>query len=253
MKSFVCYNIRKEKFGESFIFNKDYMYYFVNSKGQQQGPVAVNDMRRYGINENTLVWKAGMTQWVKAGDVDELKHLFMPSPPPISPERRQPVGGLDYGMTGNSSDVYQPGGRQGYQGVRSKSFLDHVMTCLKEKYATFDGRATRSEYWYLYLFYVLACIAAYIVFAILGLVFSGGDEDGVFIGGIIGVMLMALALFCPMLSAGVRRLHDTGKSGLWYLICFVPYVGSIVLLVFFCLAGDAHDNQYGPVSNNMKV
>ena len=41
------------------------MYYFVDSKGQQQGPISVNDMRRYGINENTLVWKAGMTQWMK--------------------------------------------------------------------------------------------------------------------------------------------------------------------------------------------
>ncbi len=224
------------------------MYYFVNSKGQQQGPVSVNDMRKYGINESTLVWKAGMTQWVKAGEVGELKHLFMPPPPPIGPERRQPVGSPDYGRTGNRSDVYQPGGRrQGYQGGRSKSFLDHVMTCLKDKYATFDGRATRSEYWYLYLFTILAYIAAYTVFAILGLVFSGGDEDGVFIGGVIGVALMALALFCPMLSAGVRRLHDTGKSGLWYLICFVPYVGSIVLLVFFCLASEPHDNQYGPV------
>jgi uncharacterized membrane protein YhaH (DUF805 family) len=58
--------------------------------------------------------------------------------------------------------------------------------------------------------------------------------------------LISLAFILPVLSATVRRLHDTGRSGWWYWIVLVPFVGWIVLLVFLVLEGEAGENKYGP-------
>lgn len=251
------------------------MYYFVNLKGQQQGPVPENDLLKYGVNENTLVWKSGMTQWVKAGEVAELRYLFMP--PPINPTGYQTAGNLSVGgnaynnsqpnpqrpFTGNnnsntgyssysqtkhSGSQYQPQGGRSFQGSSSAmTFMDVVQTCLKHKYATFEGRASRTEYWFFYLFTILTCIAASIVFAIMGALLSGGDEDVVFGAVAVGYAIVVLGLVAPSISVTVRRFHDTGRSGWWYWFCAIPYVGWIVVLIFMCFPSEPHDNQYGPV------
>ena len=51
----------------------------------------------------------------------------------------------------------------------------------------------------------------------------------------------------PSIAVAVRRLHDIGRSGWWYLLIFVPIIGWIVLLVFFCTRGEDGPNQWGPV------
>lgn len=85
-------------------------------------------------------------------------------------------------------------------------FMDAVKTCLR-KYFTFRGRAQRSEYWWFYLFTIIVGIfSAIIDGAIMG--WENSDE------GPVGV-ITALAFFIPTLSAGWRRLHDTGRSGWW--------------------------------------
>ncbi len=251
------------------------MYYFVNLKGQQQGPVPENDLLKYGVNENTLVWKSGMTQWVKAGEVAELRYLFMP--PPINPTGYQTagnpsVGGNAYnnsqpnppqpfvdsnnsnagypgsGQTTYTGNHYQKQGNRSYQGSSSSTaFMDVVQTCLKHKYATFEGRASRTEFWFFYLFTFLTCIAVSIVFAIMGALLSGGDGDVVIGAVAVGYALIALGLIAPSISVTVRRLHDTGRSGWWYWLGAIPYVGGIVLLIFMCFPSEPHDNQYGPV------
>ena len=61
-------------------------------------------------------------------------------------------------------------------------------------------------------------------------------------------LLVALAMFLPMLAVAIRRLHDTNRSGWFYLLSVIPiinYIGGIVLLVFYCLDGDVGTNQYG--------
>lgn len=137
---------------------------------------------------------------------------------------------------------YQPYSCQG----SCMTFSKAVSICMKQKYACFNGRASRAEFWYFYLFEVLTLIAVGIVFAILGAM--SGDSDVAVGAMVIGMGLGSLVLFCPMLGVGIRRLHDTGKSGWWYLISCVPYIGSLVLLIFFCLAGEQHENDYGPVT-----
>ena len=110
-------------------------------------------------------------------------------------------------------------------------------------YATFKGRARRSEYWYIQLFLVLTNLAV----AAIDLVLMNGDVDRFVAnggGGIVGLVWI-LVTIVPALAVLVRRLHDTGKSGWWILIGLVPFVGTIVLFVFSVLDSNAGANRYG--------
>jgi len=106
-----------------------------------------------------------------------------------------------------------------------------------KKYATFSGRACRSEYWYYVLFYLLISIVLSLMDGILG-----ADPQG---GGVLGA-LFALGTLLPTIGVGVRRLHDIGRSGWWLLIGLVPLVGGLVLLWFAVKDSDPGDNAYGP-------
>ena len=118
-------------------------------------------------------------------------------------------------------------------------FQDAVRICLQRKYVDFTGRARRSEYWFFFLFTVLAGIVGGILDGLFGS--RGGPYGGT--GPIQG--LIQLALLLPSLAVGARRLHDTGRSGWWLLIALIPVVGWIILLVFF-VQDSQQDNQYGP-------
>lgn len=104
-----------------------------------------------------------------------------------------------------------------------------------KRYADFQGRSRRKEYWMFYLFYILAS-AALLMLDMFG---TGG------IGAVL-YSLFALALIIPSLAVGVRRLHDTGRSGWWLLIALIPLIGAIVLLVFFVQDGTPGANRFGP-------
>ncbi len=115
------------------------------------------------------------------------------------------------------------------------------------KYATFQGRASRSEYWFFYLFNILLEIGLLIVGLILGAIV--GDGTGALAGmGIAYVLLCIYGLIAliPSISVFVRRMHDIGRSGWWYWLALVPLVGVIVLLVFLLTGSDRGENQYGP-------
>ena len=118
--------------------------------------------------------------------------------------------------------------------IYTMDFKTSITTCLKEKYASFQGRATRSEYWYFQLFSVLSLVVVGIVGSII--------SDTL---GMILYVVMALGLICPNISVLVRRLHDIGKSGWWYWICAIPAVGFLILL-FFLITDSKGDNEYGP-------
>jgi uncharacterized membrane protein YhaH (DUF805 family) len=111
-----------------------------------------------------------------------------------------------------------------------------------KNYAVFSGRARRKEFWMFTLFQFLAVLALIIVEVILGAA-TGGFQPWQFF------LLVApyfLGTFIPSLAVTVRRLHDTGRSGAWYFISFVPYIGGIILLVLNCLDSQPGPNQYGP-------
>ena len=109
--------------------------------------------------------------------------------------------------------------------------MDYFMAALK-KYATFEGRARRKEYWFFVLFYFVIAVVISVVEGMLG---TGGLLAGLF----------ALGMLLPNLAVTVRRLHDTDRSGWWILINLVPLIGWIVSLVFMCTAGTAGSNRFG--------
>lgn len=118
------------------------------------------------------------------------------------------------------------------------TFKEAVKTCLVDKYATFSGRATRSEYWYSVLFGYLVAMSI----VIFGMIIESPEVM------VVLYSILSLILLIPGLAVCVRRLHDTGRSGWWYLLVFVPYIGAIALLIIFCLKSD-EDNKYGPNPN----
>ena len=107
-----------------------------------------------------------------------------------------------------------------------------------KKYAVFGGRARRKEYWYFVLFNTLISIALTFIDGVTG---SFSSEAGTgLLGGIYG-----LAVLIPSIAVGVRRLHDTNRSGWWLLISLIPLIGAIVLIVFLASDSKPEENKYG--------
>lgn len=100
-------------------------------------------------------------------------------------------------------------------------FNQYFVNVIKTQYTDFKGRATRSQYWYFVLCYVIISIPFSIV-------------DNIFKTQLL-TLILALALVVPSIAIGIRRLHDINKSGWWYLIALIPIAGPIALLVMFCL------------------
>jgi uncharacterized membrane protein YhaH (DUF805 family) len=109
-----------------------------------------------------------------------------------------------------------------------------------KKYAVFSGRARRKEYWMFTLFNIIA----YIVILIISTALAAIDNSLGLIGSLL-LLLYAFAVIVPSLAVAVRRLHDTGRSGWWFLIAFVPFVGGIILLVFTVQDSVPGENEYG--------
>ena len=108
-----------------------------------------------------------------------------------------------------------------------------------KKYAVFNGRARRKEYWYYYLFYMLTYIVLIIIDVVAG-TFSAEAGMGLLSG------IYTLSVLIPSIAVGVRRLHDTNRSGWWLLIGLIPIIGAIVLIVFLASDSKPEENQYGP-------
>lgn len=101
-----------------------------------------------------------------------------------------------------------------------------------KNYVGFQGRARRKEYW---MFTLISAIIS----VILTIVELTADLSSVL------TVLYSLAVLLPSLAVGIRRLHDTGKTGWWILLSFIPLIGAIVLLVFLCQDSEENANQYG--------
>lgn len=108
-----------------------------------------------------------------------------------------------------------------------------------KKYAVFGGRARRKEYWYFSLFsFIVQLLFLVIDYSIGTLDLNTGTS---LLFAIYGVVVTI-----PCMAVSVRRLHDTGRSGWWFLIGLVPIVGALALLVFLLQDSKPGENQYGP-------
>ena len=113
--------------------------------------------------------------------------------------------------------------------------MNWFISCMTKNYANFSGRARRKEYW---LFNLFVIIFFFVLMFLSSL--SQAMSSLMLLVGVVAV----LAFFIPSLAVTVRRLHDTDKSGWWYLISFIPF-GNIVLLVFMCINSTPGSNEYG--------
>ena len=120
--------------------------------------------------------------------------------------------------------------------------MDWFTLALK-KYAVFNGRSRRREYWMFFLFCVIVYFFAMILDNAFGIAFNVAEEST----GVGPIYLAAsLALFIPSLAVSVRRLHDIDKSGWFYLVLIIPLIGAIWFLVMMITEGTKGTNQYGP-------
>lgn len=110
--------------------------------------------------------------------------------------------------------------------------VQNYINIITKHYFDFEGRTRRADFWYFVLVNLIVGIVLGIVQNILHL-------------GQMITSLYSLALLLPNLGLGARRLHDTGRSGWWLLIAFIPVLGWILLIYWYCVSGTPGSNQYG--------
>ncbi|NRD21568.1 DUF805 domain-containing protein [Winogradskyella eckloniae] len=117
--------------------------------------------------------------------------------------------------------------------------MEWYLKVVRDNYANFTGRARRQEYWMFVLFNILFAFATVLVAGALVAMTEIGAFAGIYFIYILGVII-------PSLAVAVRRLHDIGKSGWFYLVGLIPLIGGIWLIVLFATEGDKGPNAYGP-------
>ena len=142
-----------------------------------------------------------------------------------------------------------PGGAtsMGARPIQMMGFMDAIKTCITEKYVDFSGRASRSEFWWFQLFMFLLQMGLFVLQMVA--LFSFPE---IFTAIYWVTVVVSLGLFLPSLSVSVRRLHDIGKSG-WYFLLIIPLsiicIGIILWIVWMISEGEL-TNQYGPPPTN---
>jgi uncharacterized membrane protein YhaH (DUF805 family) len=109
-------------------------------------------------------------------------------------------------------------------------FKEFYIDVIREKYTLFEGRSSRKEYWFFTLF---NCI----IYSILFFIATAIEMTVLW-------YIYLLFMLIPSISIGVRRMHDTGRSGFWFFINFIPF-GSIIYFVFTILDSQPGTNKYG--------
>jgi uncharacterized membrane protein YhaH (DUF805 family) len=115
--------------------------------------------------------------------------------------------------------------------------MDYFISALKN-YATFTGRARRSEYWFFSLFYMIFAVVAITLDNLFGITI-----EGLFYGPLYFILIFAMIV--PSLAVAVRRLHDVGKSGWFYFIILIPFIGAVWFLVLASTDSQPGRNKYG--------
>ncbi|KEJ90825.1 DUF805 domain-containing protein [Sulfitobacter donghicola] len=186
-------------------------YYAV--EGTSHGPVSQEEFDQLvtvgTIRRDTLVWQEGMEDWLPFGRANNNQNASaMPPNAPIS----------------DTVDPARPDANT-FLGALKDGFA---------RYVDFKTRSTRSQFWWWTLWSLILSIGT----AILDTMIGFGDS------GPIG-LIFSLATVLPTTAVAIRRLHDTGRVGWWYLLVCIPIIGWIVLIVFFCGQTQAHANQWG--------
>lgn len=186
-------------------------YYAV--EGTSVGPVSQSEFDRLvatgAIRRDTLIWQEGMEDWLPYGRTDDAgadDALLPPTP-------------ADPGDDPARADANT------FLGALKDGFA---------RYVDFKTRSTRSQFWWWTLWMLLLGIGTAMINAMLSMGNSGPVN-----------LVVSLGTFVPSIAVSVRRLHDIGRSGWWFLIVFIPLVGWIVLIVFHCTKTLEEPNKWG--------
>ena len=187
-------------------------YYAV--EGASNGPVSQSEFDELvaagAIRSDTLVWQEGMQDWLPYGRADNASgQQAQPAHAPLS-------DGADPARTDANTFV----------GALKDGFA---------RYVDFKTRSTRSQYWWWTLWMILMSIGAVIIDTMMGM----GDSGPV-------NLILSLATLLASIAVSIRRLHDIGRSGWWFLLVLVPIIGWIVLIVFYCTKSQDAENLWGP-------
>lgn len=139
-------------------------------------------------------------------------------------------------------------------GPESTGLWSYFWRGITSNYANFRGRARRKEYWGFYLFwiafFVLAAVAGLVADSAAGSLDVYGDIPAGVVTAIVGFVLVTLI---PCIAVTVRRQHDIGLSGWFFLLILVPYVGNLIIFVFSLIPTQTHENKWGPVPAGIRV
>lgn len=216
------------------------MDWHIQQNGAVKGPYSDDQVKALceagAINGSTLVWKQDYAEWRPLAETDFI-HKASLAPPPVRTPRTYAAPSA--GTAPATGNVF----------VDDLSMWEFFTRAVSQRYAVFDGRARRKEYWSFALFYV--------VFFILAAVLGGAIDSGVGNVGsgaaqpraiftILATILYVLAMFIPSLSLLVRRIHDIGMSGWFAAVMFLPYVGGLIALIFTLIPTQMRANDHGP-------
>lgn len=123
-------------------------------------------------------------------------------------------------------------------------WLNLAIECVTKKYVTFEGRANRAEFWG---FVLLTGVIGGVLNIIFSVLMGITGSSVVAIINYIVTGLYSLAILCPSVAVGVRRMHDLGKGGGWIFIALIPIVGAIWYLVLAARHGEKQENRFGAV------
>ena len=200
--------------------------WFYASGAEPNGPVErahIEALVRGGqIGPQTLVWRDGLDGWVELAG-SELAGLVALQPLPVDGSPASPPIEKMLAREANAA-VESPALQMG----------EAIIVCFR-KFFTFSGRAKRPEFWYFTAFVWIVGI----VLTLLDLILTGPSLAAASTSN-----AWALITFFPSLSATVRRLHDTDRSGWWIWLVLVPLIGLVVLVFFLCQRGTIGRNRF---------
>jgi len=168
----------------------------------------------------------------------------MPSDPAASPR-----------ASAASAPMAQQFGRAAASGSAGNASLwGYFWRGVTSNYVNFRDRARRAEYWSFYLVYLL--VGATLVGTGVALDLAAGnldEPDGAPYAALSLFSLYFLATFIPNLAINVRRIHDIGLSGWFYLLILLPYVGGLIIFVFSLIPSQKHENKWGAIPAGVRV
>jgi uncharacterized membrane protein YhaH (DUF805 family)/cold shock CspA family protein len=168
----------------------------------------------------------------------------MPSDPAASPR-----------ASAASAPMAQQFGRAAASGSAGNASLwGYFWRGVTSNYVNFRDRARRAEYWSFYLVYLLVGATLVAIGVALDLAAGNLDEpDGAPYAALSLFSLYFLATFIPNLAINVRRIHDIGLSGWFYLLILLPYVGGLIIFVFSLIPSQKHENKWGAIPAGVRV